>query len=302
MSSMVPDDAPKPRASHLRKWADFNGYGFNLHAEKGKAGQFIGKVDPDSPAESAGLKPGDRIVEVNDVNIGNENHQQVVVRIKAGYNGSLDETKLLVVDNEADQYYKSKKLVIRGDMPNVVGLAAPPIRGGETIVTVSNGHIAEPEPEPVVTETVTTVTETVITEAQVNKEPEPEPALTETEVAVAAVAVAAAAEETRREPTPPPREPTPPPREPTPPPREPTPPPVVVQQTETTVVTTTTTVNGISEPEPAPEPKGPIDPATGLELNVSVAEMKERLSSRRKRDSRNAALNFKDKYEMFQRL
>ncbi|CAH1787379.1 unnamed protein product [Owenia fusiformis] len=559
------DDAPKPRASHLRKWADFNGYGFNLHAEKGKAGQFIGKVDPDSPAESAGLKPGDRIVEVNDVNIGNENHQQVVVRIKAGYNGSLDETKLLVVDNEADQYYKSKKLVIRGDMPNVVGLAAPPIRGGETIVTVSNGHIAEPEPEPVVTETVTTVTETVITEAQsgeavavqkvettetsvnkdgdvvttttealvadgevvaaqttteaattdgdqivtvtttetvvanepvpelqkeeekvaeavataavasaivdaaaqeekaaavepipelqkdenvvptaevtetvvttttttitevpydrtpedevtydeaepepvmnfeiddheddnneniqreaeayeqvefipppppahsvsdeedeghtvviqthdveydddtadpttydepqptedevvaqfnmatdekenseydeeennnyeeveVNKEPEPEPALTETEVAVAAVAVAAAAEETRREPTPPPREPTPPPREPTPPPREPTPPPVVVQQTETTVVTTTTTVNGISEPEPAPEPKGPIDPATGLELNVSVAEMKERLSSRRKRDSRNAALNFKDKYEMFQRL
>ena len=170
---MVPDDAPKPRASHLRKWSDFNGYGFNLHAEKGKAGQFIGKVDPDSPAESAGLKPGDRIVEVNDVNIGNENHQQVVGRIKAGYNGSLDETKLLVVDTEADQFYKSKKIVIRGDMPNVVGLATPPTRGGETIVTVSNGHIAEPE--PVVTETVTTVTETVVTEAQVPDDRTPSP-------------------------------------------------------------------------------------------------------------------------------
>jgi len=33
------------------------------------SGQFIGKVDPNSPAEAAGLREGDKIIEVNGVNI-----------------------------------------------------------------------------------------------------------------------------------------------------------------------------------------------------------------------------------------
>lgn len=82
------------RLCHIVKRADFDGYGFNLHAEKGKPGQYIGKVDDDSPAEAAGLKQGDRIIEVNGVNIGNETHKQVVQRIKA----IADEVRLLVVD------------------------------------------------------------------------------------------------------------------------------------------------------------------------------------------------------------
>lgn len=110
----------KPRLSHLVKWPDFQGYGFNLHAERGKAGQFIGKVDEGSPAEAAGLKEGDRIVEINGTNIGNENHQQVVGRIK-----SLgDEVKLLVVDPETDKYYKDIKQIVRSDLPEVVELSA----------------------------------------------------------------------------------------------------------------------------------------------------------------------------------
>jgi len=82
------------RLCHIIKREDFDGYGFNLHAEKGKAGQYIGKVDDNSPAEQAGLKQGDRIIEVNGVNIGNETHKQVVQRIKA----IADEVRLLVVD------------------------------------------------------------------------------------------------------------------------------------------------------------------------------------------------------------
>lgn len=110
----------KPRLCHLVKWPDFQGYGFNLHAERGKAGQFIGKVDEGSPAEAAGLKEGDRIVEINGTNIGNENHQQVVGRIK-----SLgDEVKLLVVDPETDKYYKDMKQIVRSDLPEVVELSA----------------------------------------------------------------------------------------------------------------------------------------------------------------------------------
>ena len=105
----------RPRKCHVVKWPEFTGYGFNLHAEKGKAGQYIGKVDPGSPAETAGLRDGDRIVEVNSVNIGNENHQQVVSRIKAGG----EETTLLVVSTEADKWYKDEKRVIKGDLPEV---------------------------------------------------------------------------------------------------------------------------------------------------------------------------------------
>lgn len=115
MSDPLPADAPRPRLCHLRKWQDFNGYGFNLHAERGKAGQFIGTVDDQSPALAANLYAGDRIIEVNGTNIGSENHQQVVQRIKA----VPGETKLLVVDEETDAYYKERKVVVHGDMDNV---------------------------------------------------------------------------------------------------------------------------------------------------------------------------------------
>ena len=68
---------------HLVLSPDFKGYGFNLHTVKEKPGQFIGQVDEGSPAERALLKQGDRIIEVNGVNIANENHKQVRLFFKA---------------------------------------------------------------------------------------------------------------------------------------------------------------------------------------------------------------------------
>ncbi|KAJ2946794.1 hypothetical protein O0L34_g12857 [Tuta absoluta] len=82
-----------PRLCHVRKVPNFDGYGFNLHAEKGKPGQYIGKVDDGSPAETAGLRRGDRILEVNGNSIADETHKQVVARIKE----RPDEAELLVV-------------------------------------------------------------------------------------------------------------------------------------------------------------------------------------------------------------
>ncbi|XP_030554194.1 Na(+)/H(+) exchange regulatory cofactor NHE-RF1 [Drosophila novamexicana] len=82
------------KTCHIVKRPDFDGYGFNLHSEKVKPGQFIGKVDANSPAEAAGLKEGDRILEVNGVSIGSETHKQVVARIKAIAN----EVRLLLID------------------------------------------------------------------------------------------------------------------------------------------------------------------------------------------------------------
>ncbi|CAH4036206.1 Na(+)/H(+) exchange regulatory cofactor NHE-RF2 [Pieris brassicae] len=85
--------AAESRLCHVRKVPDFDGYGFNLHAEKGKPGQYIGKVDDGSPAEKAGLRRGDRILEVNGHGIAGETHKQVVARIKE----RSDDAELLVV-------------------------------------------------------------------------------------------------------------------------------------------------------------------------------------------------------------
>ena len=53
-------DPPQPRLCQIAKVDNFDGFGFNLHAEKNKPGQFVGKIDVGSPAEVAGLKEGDR--------------------------------------------------------------------------------------------------------------------------------------------------------------------------------------------------------------------------------------------------
>ncbi|PSN47880.1 hypothetical protein C0J52_01262 [Blattella germanica] len=131
---------PVARLCHIIQWKHFDGYGFNLHAEKGNPGQYIGKVDEGSPAEAAGLKQGDRIVEVNGVNISNENHKQVVQRIKAISN----ETKLLVVDAEADKYFKANNIIIKSSLPNVVHRQTPvPNEDGEVDVNGDKGDVNE---------------------------------------------------------------------------------------------------------------------------------------------------------------
>lgn len=121
MSSLKSERVPCARLCHIVKWDDFDGYGFNLHAEKGKNGQFIGKVDEGSPSQAAGLRQGDRIIEVNEINIANETHKQVVERIKAFPN----QTKLLVVDQEADDYFRANNVIIKGTMANVKVIKTP---------------------------------------------------------------------------------------------------------------------------------------------------------------------------------
>lgn len=128
----LPADAPAPRLCHLSKWPDFDGFGFNL-----QLGQFIGKVDDDSPAQHAQLREGDRIVEVNGASIANENHRQVVDRIKAVPN----QTRLLVLDRAADRYYRELGWQVHGEQANVVYCATPrprPATAGEVTV-LTNG-------------------------------------------------------------------------------------------------------------------------------------------------------------------
>lgn len=113
----------RPRLCHLRRRADFVGYGFNLHCEKNKPGQYIGKVDPNSPAELAGLREHDRIIEVNYVCVEDQTHKEVVDRIKEGVMRNKtkypDEVILLVVDEPTDDFYLNNALPITSSDPNI---------------------------------------------------------------------------------------------------------------------------------------------------------------------------------------
>ncbi|XP_018527585.1 Na(+)/H(+) exchange regulatory cofactor NHE-RF2 [Lates calcarifer] len=121
----------KPRLCLMTKGE--NGYGFHLHGEKGKSGQFIRKVEPGSPAEASGLRAGDRVVAVNGVNVEKETHHQVVQRIK-----TIDhETRLLVVDHETHESLRSLRLTATEEMA-VLGTGPPS----------SSPPLATPTPSP----------------------------------------------------------------------------------------------------------------------------------------------------------
>ncbi|XP_029298623.1 Na(+)/H(+) exchange regulatory cofactor NHE-RF2 [Cottoperca gobio] len=93
-----------PRLCHLVKGE--HGYGFNLHSDKTKGGQFVRSVDPGSAAESADIRPGDRLVEVNGVNISGQRHSEVVALIREGG----EEVRFLVVDQETDELFQRLRM------------------------------------------------------------------------------------------------------------------------------------------------------------------------------------------------
>lgn len=94
---MSSSEGPAARLCRLQRGPD--GYGFHLHSEKGKPGQFIRLVEAGSPAERSGLRAGDRLLEVDGENVERESHQQVVERIRA----AAGAVSLLVVDSVADE-------------------------------------------------------------------------------------------------------------------------------------------------------------------------------------------------------
>lgn len=97
----------RPKLCVLEKGS--GGYGFHLHGEKGKTGQFIRLVEPDTPAAGAGLLAGDRLAFVNGESVEGESHQQVVARIRAT-RGALE---LIVVDPDTAELLKKHGLQCR---------------------------------------------------------------------------------------------------------------------------------------------------------------------------------------------
>lgn len=134
VSSKESKEELRPRLCNITKAE--GGYGFNLHSEKSKPGQYIRAVDTDSPAEKSGLRPQDRIVQVNGVSVEGKQHADVVAAIKAGG----QETSLLVVDPETDAFFKRCKVLPTEE--HLTGPLPEPVVNGETEDTV-NGTVAK---------------------------------------------------------------------------------------------------------------------------------------------------------------
>ena len=107
----IPEDSQHIRVCYIAKRTDFVGYGLNLTADVSKPGQYIKSVQRNSPAEQSGLKPGDRVVEINDINISNETFKEVVARIMAVPDNT--KLKLVVLDQEAGKYYPNKNIILK---------------------------------------------------------------------------------------------------------------------------------------------------------------------------------------------
>ncbi|XP_031675015.1 Na(+)/H(+) exchange regulatory cofactor NHE-RF2-like, partial [Oncorhynchus kisutch] len=137
----------RPRLCFLTKGP--RGYGFHLHGERNKGGQFIRKVEPGSSAELSGLRAGDRVVEVNGENVEDETHYQVVYRIRAVEH----RTRLLVIDKETDDYLRSHGLACTEDLAVEMGNLSPRPSHftSPSASPVAQGEVLSPSPIHILT-------------------------------------------------------------------------------------------------------------------------------------------------------
>ncbi|KAM8843260.1 Na(+)/H(+) exchange regulatory cofactor NHE-RF2 isoform 1-T1 [Synchiropus picturatus] len=177
------ENALRPRLCFLTKGA--TGYGFHLHGERNKGGQFIRKVELGSSADMAGLRPGDRVVEVNGENVENESHQQVVSLIcEVPYR-----TRLLVVDRETDEYLHSCGLPCTEDLAVEMGTLSPrpspahtpsasPLPRGSSPLTPKPSHFftaVDVRRSTQVRSKRSSLTSSTATDPELQVEPSPEP-------------------------------------------------------------------------------------------------------------------------------
>lgn len=176
----------RPRLCFLVKGE--RGYGFHLHGERNRGGQFVRKVEPGSSADLAGLRPGDRVVEVNGENVENETHHQVVNRIRE----VPHRTRLLVVDRETDDYLRSRGLDCTEGLAIEMGTLSPRPSPGQTpcispranspmtpSYTPTLPYPAAESPTRMITQgnvKRSSVTSSIVTDPELQVEPSPEPA------------------------------------------------------------------------------------------------------------------------------
>jgi len=96
-----------------------------VHTDRDKPGQFIGKVDAKSPAEYAGIREGDRIIELNDLNVEKDFHRELSEKIRQAIRSGSGYIKLLVVDAEADRFFSERHAQLSSTQSFVEKLSTP---------------------------------------------------------------------------------------------------------------------------------------------------------------------------------
>ena len=126
------------RLCHLKMWSDFSGYGFNLHADRASPGQYVGKVDEGSPAEAAGLRLNDCIVEVNGHPVEGRSHGEVVGDIKS----LIGEVRLLVVDLATDELCRHNGVILSSScLTNIQTIICPDFNPHTSVAPVQCMHL-----------------------------------------------------------------------------------------------------------------------------------------------------------------
>jgi hypothetical protein len=112
---------PYVRLCHIKKWKECKCFGFNLQSKRDDLCHYIGRVEPGSPAQMAGLRAGDKIVEINKISIEKFNYDKIIELIEKGFKlhnqtqTCRDEVLLLVVDKETLDYYNEANVSINSE-------------------------------------------------------------------------------------------------------------------------------------------------------------------------------------------
>jgi len=72
-------DSPEPRLCHLLTWPNYEGYGFFVAYNTD--GCYVKTVEPNSPAQLGGLRPLDRIIEINSKQVTAKDREYIMKQI-----------------------------------------------------------------------------------------------------------------------------------------------------------------------------------------------------------------------------
>ncbi|TSL16103.1 Na(+)/H(+) exchange regulatory cofactor NHE-RF3 [Bagarius yarrelli] len=106
----VSASGPKLKLCFLQKSS--SGFGFSIKSLKGEEGKVMMDVIAGSIAGTAGVKAGDRLVEINGENVEASTHDQTVEKVKAAGNSVM----LLLADEDTEKYYKNKRIALRSEL------------------------------------------------------------------------------------------------------------------------------------------------------------------------------------------
>ena len=129
-------DAPKMRECFVRVDPNFQGLGLhigdaksnyltnNLNEPRINGNNMIRKIEPNSPAELAGLKPGDRILEINDENVEDIEYFTLINKLRDSVKLN-NVINLLVMNSVEYNVYKNNNIPIKSGNNFMLKIISP---------------------------------------------------------------------------------------------------------------------------------------------------------------------------------